>query len=389
MDNIKNIINKVHLPEIKLQEVDEYKKFMLFVLIIFILVLLYLFYEYTFVRRNFNKIKDIRYNEMSKLEPLKSCYRIDDPLEEYILADYYIASSYKSALIGNQKYDYLSLDMLRKVLESGARYIELEVCKSDIYPGAPAVIASGDSNGDWISSLNTLSIEEVFHIISSNAFSIKKGIINYPLFIYLYLNTNDTQTLDILSQEIKKILGKHLLDPKNYYKYPISLEKVCRLINKIVIFASSGYEKTQLKDIVIPTGEFINRVVYKNINTFTVGPNNRNKYNNVLSRREQKLTNKYYKSKYPTFKDITYGINYLDDLKKDENIVDVLTYYNKVGLTVVVPHDEQEIFTLNYDTSNAFNYGCQFVALNYQNNDDYMKKYLNIFSKSSFVLKPT
>ena len=26
------------------------------------------------------------------------------------------------------------------------------------------------------------------------------------------------------------------------------------------------------------------------------------------------LTNKYYKSKYPTFKDITYGINYLDDL---------------------------------------------------------------------------
>jgi len=388
MDNVNNMLNKINLPKIYLPKMDEYKKFMLFILVIFVLILLYLFYEYSFARRNFNKISKIQYIEKIKLEPLKPCYKIEDPLEEYILADYYIASSYKSALIGNQKYDYLSLDMIQKVLESGARYIELEICKGDVSIGALPVIASGDSNGDWISSINSLDSTEVFNTIAGNAFSNKEGRINYPLFIYLYLNTDDTETLNVLAQNIKTYLGKYLLNPKNYYKYPISLEKICRLLNKIVFFSSTGYEKSQLRDIVIPTGEFLNRIIYKDIELFGVNPKHNKKYNKILSRHEQELTKKRFMSKYPTFKDITYDINILEDLKNDDVIKDVLSYYNKIGMTVVVPHDEEEIFTLNYDPTYAFNYGCQFIALNYQNADNYMNKYIHIFSKSSFVLKP-
>ena len=43
-------------------------------------------------------------------------------------------------------------------------------------------------------------------------------------------------------------------------------------------------------------------------------------------------TKKRFMSKYPTFKDITYDINILEDLKNDDVIKDVLSYYNKIGI---------------------------------------------------------
>ena len=43
------------------------------------------------------------------------------------LSDYYIASSHRSFLVGKQKVDYCSLDMINRVLFLGARYIELEI----------------------------------------------------------------------------------------------------------------------------------------------------------------------------------------------------------------------------------------------------------------------
>ena len=46
------------------------------------------------------------------------CININDQLEEYVLADYIIKSSYNSFLLGNQKYGYCSLDMIKSVFES-------------------------------------------------------------------------------------------------------------------------------------------------------------------------------------------------------------------------------------------------------------------------------
>ena len=45
-------------------------------------------------------IKKIDYDTKIDLKPLKSCAQILDPLDDYILSDYFIASSYNTHLIG-------------------------------------------------------------------------------------------------------------------------------------------------------------------------------------------------------------------------------------------------------------------------------------------------
>lgn len=53
--------------------------------------------------------------------------------------------------------------------------------------------------------------------------------------------------------------------------------------------------------------------------------------------------------------------------------------HNKTGLTIVVPHVEGDYLTRNYDPSTAWDLGCQFVAMNYQEIDTHMDKYITHF----------
>ena len=162
--------------------------------------------------KNFNKIRSLPFDrdETQHFKNMPFCTDIIDPLEQYLLVDYYIASSFNTPLIGNQKNDYLSLQMLSKVIDAGARYIELEICKSDISDGAPPVVAMGDKVGDWIISANSLNVQQVFNMIARKAFNFTSGKINYPLIIYLKINTNDTITLNSLASAIQSSLGNLL-----------------------------------------------------------------------------------------------------------------------------------------------------------------------------------
>ena len=58
--------------------------------------------------------------------------------------------------------------------------------------------------------------------------------------------------------------------------------------------------------------------------------------------------------------------------------------YNKDSLTIVVPN---ESISSNYNFKKAFYKGCQFVCMNFQNQDEYMKKYFNYFKKRSFQIQ--
>ena len=50
-----------------------------------------------------------------------------NPYKYKKLTDYYISSSHRSFLVGFQKGDYCSLNMINRVIYLGARYIELEI----------------------------------------------------------------------------------------------------------------------------------------------------------------------------------------------------------------------------------------------------------------------
>lgn len=379
-----------------LKQIDSSNTFILVILGTILIILIFLFYYYSFSKRNYDKVIEVSdYPSKINLKNLKTCAQITNPDDDTILADYYIASSYNTACIGNQRYDYVSLEMIETVLRSGARYIELQICQDALMAGSEPVVATGDKYGSWINSLNVLKLSEVCNVISKMAFVKDGDPLNYPLFIYLNLKTEDKNTLDSVADILRQYFKVRLLDTVKYHKYPLAHERLCNLLNKIIILASEEYSfSDELTKIVIPTEGFIKRYKFDELDKINGTPEQGTaKYSTILSRKAQAEDDIHFKSKYPDITSVKMGTNYLDELKTDKQIVDVLTHFNKAGLAIIIPHndkidDDPDVFTLNYDILNPMNYGCQFIAVNYQLHDNIMDKYLDMFQTSSFVLKP-
>ena len=49
--------------------------------------------------------------------------------------------------------------------------------------------------------------------------------------------------------------------------------------------------------------------------------------------------------------------------------------FNKNSITIVIPNES--ISSSNFDFKKPFYKGCQFVCMNFQVQDEYMKKYFN------------
>lgn len=365
----------------------EYNNAVLIILALTLIFLLYCLYYYSFNKRVSNSISTINYPSQLTLKNLPLCIDTPDILDQNILSDYYIASSSNTICIGNLKYDYVSIDMINTVLASGARYIEIPICSSDVSQGSPPIVATGETKGEWITSLNVLSPFEVFNAIINNAFTTHLGKINYPLFVNLKLYTTDTNTLNQLTNIIKQCLGNSLLNPTPYYGKPISLERICILLNKIIIISSDNYSQSTLNSIIVPMGGYLQRVNNSDISSFNANPASNN-YTTVLSKTAQTKSSIYMTSKYPSLKSVMGKSDFLNELKTDPKITDVLTCYNQVGMTVICPNLETDIIPTNYNITNAMDYGCQFISLNFQVNDASMTTYTAMFKNSSFVLKP-
>lgn len=348
----------------------EYNKKIILILSSILFVLLIVFLKNTFTIKNMEQI-NVKYpNKIENTKPLENCYE-----NKNILADYYIASSYNSACIGNQQYDYLSIDMLKKVIKAGARLLDFQIFEKNLYP----VIATGIKEGEWITSLNILSVDEVLRTINSFAFYINEKIINYPIFINLRLTTDKTLVLNILYKLLTTTFGSKLVNSDKYQKKSISLEKICNLNNKVIIFCQGNYYNSKLKNIVIPNNGYINRI---NITNNIIEKDNEN---TLLSRQQQRESDKEFDKIYQKF---TNNTNIMEKLNNNEKIRDKLPYYNKVGLTFVSPHNEDDTTTLNYNFNDNIKSGSQFIMMNYQSLDKYLKDYLKYFKNSSFILKP-
>lgn len=379
----------------KVSEVMGNNSSLIVIAVIILIILFIMLFNYTFNRRNISKTNEIKYNDEHNLKftELKSCSEIDDELENYKLCDYYILSSYNTHLIGNQKYDYVSIDMIKKVLFSGARYIDLEICADSLDKNANPVIASGRLKGEWINSINTLNPQEVFSIIDSFAFDLDDGNkkISYPLFINLKLRTTNERVLNKLLDIIKlQLNNQRILNPSRYYKYPISIEKICKLKNKIIFFCDGEWSSTKLTEIIIPTFQCMTTIHHNDINNIATGNYNKSSTENKILKtlkEDKKDSNKFIQN-YPTINSlIKKKEEVYDDIIESGKYSQPLEEYNKLCLSVVIPHTLDDVFTLNYDDSNAIQNGCNFITMNFQSNDDFINQHIELFKDSSFILK--
>ena len=129
------------------------------------------------------------------------------------LCDYHILSADNCFLIGHQLLDYCSLDMIKKTLSCGVRYIEIPIydleSKADTIP-----VTYIDYKGFRI-SLNYLEFKDIIKMVSKLAFN-NRFINNYedPMFLFLNIKTTNIKTLEKVYNDIKKFAGEFLLDSK-------------------------------------------------------------------------------------------------------------------------------------------------------------------------------
>lgn len=355
-----------------------------------VVLLCYLIYKYNLNSRTLEKINNMNYKKSLELSKLPNCYEVDASMQ-YKLCDYYISSSYMTPCIGNQHYDYVSIDMIVEVLQSGARYIQLPICEADISQQAIPVIGTAQYGQKVITSFNTLDIKSVCHSIRNSAFKINNQKINYPLIIHLILNTNNPYTLNVLANNIEASFSDLLPDVNKYNKMPIFLERLCNLLGKVIIFATPEYQGTVLEKWVIPMKNMMEEYVYSELDGVMVNKDTAytGDYNNKLSAKQQMKNEQVFKSKYPS---LDYVIKNSDmigqNILNDKDLLNNLKQFNKIGMTVIKPHDISDVLSQNYNVADAVYFGCQIIAMNFQVNDDNMKNYLEIFKKNSFVLKP-
>ena len=163
-----------------------------------------------------------------------------NPYKYKRLCEYYISSSCNSFLLGNQMFDYVSVDIMKKALYFGARYIEIPIYDKELRNDTIPVIFHGFGNNQL--TFNYVTVESALEAIGVHAFN-KRYLdnANDPLFLFLDIKTKNINTLDKVYDIFIKYLRKYLLPP-SYNHINIAQSKICELTGKCVILSSDGYK---------------------------------------------------------------------------------------------------------------------------------------------------
>jgi len=316
--------------------VKQNRKISIIVGVLIVLLLLYFIFIFNRVNRS---IKHLKYHRKTMdLTPLKFNQKV--MINNYKLCDFYIASSYRTYLPGQQKFDYSSEKVIKEVLLTGARYIELDVYNKTFCDNTEPVVCNGVEAGNWHFTTE-LDFDKCMETISSTAFSNALSNTTDPLLLCLNVHLNENlKTADKIAEIIYKMFNHRLLGKKyTYKKVNIAIEPIKNLMGKVVIICSGDYKGSKLEE----------------------------------------LTNFDLKTHYVK--------NYANsDINKLYNPTDIVEY-NKQNLTRIIPEPRWRA-TRNYDPKASWDSGCQIVCINYQYNDKYLQKYISKFQKCSFILKP-
>lgn len=370
MDNLK----KKNTFQNKMKNKINKNNTLFFILGLFVLFLFFLLLEFTFHKRTTKKIKQYSYDTTKKFKRLPRCSDIDTADVKNKVCEYNYCSSYNSLLVGNQKRDYLNLDMLEKVLSTGARYLEFEINPSNLSDLPQPVIGTGELNGNWSYSLNTIKFEQLLKKLQVFAF-IKN--MNYPLFIYFKFNSIKKSLINLVGEKIKCILNDFLIDNTKYNKksFNFAQEDLCSLNNKIIFFSSldtNQFKDTYFEKIVISNENMlINRMYHEDLKNYIPNPNSFDEINNsldneVLFREEQNFKKFLINNNLNIYNLPKTFLDMLMDEKEKGNLKFPLRHFNKFGITIVLPHKSSDIWTLNYDYRQFMSNGCQFITMNFQ-----------------------
>ena len=283
------------------------------------------------------------------------------------MRDFYIKTAYNCCASGDFKSDYVSLCALYNVIAQGCRCLDFEIyCLND----TPVVAVSSIDQVGVKQSYNFLNASSVFTEINKYAFSgntlpsilagetLQRFCPNPtdPLFLHFRLKTNNVNVVNQLAALIAQTFESRLL--------PIQFMREAN---------GKNMTRTPIKDLVDDVNVKVFIMVEKNSNTGGMP---------ILyqSANMWELTNITTNSVFIHEKRFT-------DIKNTNAPNDVINF-NRQNMTIVLPDLNENSTNYIYVVPRIL--GCQFIAMNFQNNDQNLISYNKFFddSKSAFVPRP-
>ena len=262
---------------------------------------------------------------------------------EFQLFDYYIKSAYNSCSAGQPTNSFVSTCALETCIKQGYRLLDFEVYSVD---KKPVISTSSVKDYKLKETYNYVDFDDAMEKISSFAFSSNCPNNYDPLLLHFRIMTNHKDILDKMALSIVNHLNSRLLGPE------------------------FGYENNGVNLGTFPLKNFVGKII-------------------IIIDKTNPL---YIDSKLDEIVNITSNSIYLR-LYRDTQLVSgtarkELIDYNKENMSIVLPQLSR--VDNNYNPNYAFNSGCQLVAVNMQNFDEYLEYYNKLFDEnnSAFVLKP-
>jgi hypothetical protein len=325
---------------------------MAFVIVVLLWLITYVTTKINLEQTNCNIIKEV--NKTSPPTKINSKW-VMSTSPEYSgknLRDFYIKTAYNCCASGQFKSDYVSLCALQNVIRQGVRCLDFEIFCVD---NTPVVGVSSIDTIGVKQSYNSIPISQVLKELNNIAFSETSGICpnpRDPLLLHFRVKTNNENILNILASEIADNLGDKLL-PIEYMREAngtnITKRPIKDFIGKVVIMVEKNSKAN-----VMP-------LLYQSKNMW-------------------ELTNVTTNSVFIHEK------RYMDI--KNSNDLETITNFNKQNITLVLP--DLSVTNANYISTVPQALGCQLMAMNFQNVDQNLLTYNELFEKkeSAFVPKP-
>ena len=332
------------LKKLQLREISRDKKLSVFLWFVAALIVIGIYWYYRAqIKKERRDLRNMT-SALAKVPVTMTGIGGSDGQNQYLLRDYYIASSYNSCCPGDFLDDYVSLEALKNVIRRGARLLDFEIYS---YKGKAVVAASPGDSYHYKGTYNSIPVGEVFNTVSSYAFSSGCPNPKDPLFLHLRIKTNKMGVYKSLTDALTSNFTNLLAQSSSEYANESHGENIT---NK-------------------PLLTFLGKVV--------IIVNN--------------ATKNFRGSEFEELINLVAGGNFVRDLRSHQVIYsadpDELREYNKKQMSVVMP--DLSSLDRNQNAALQQKYGCQFTCMNYQKMDTNLEYYLKFFSNSAFVLKPS
>ena len=266
----------------------------------------------------------------------------------YKLRDYYIKTAYNCCSAGEFKNDFVNLCALRNCIKAGARCLDFAVYSVN---NSPVIAVSSLTDFSTKESYNYISFGDALETIANNAFSAAEcPCHDDPLLLHMRIMSKNKKIYADMTKDITDKLNKYLLDSKYSYEFngknigggqdAPSLDKLKKKVIIIVDYSNKTYQDTPLYEFV-----------------------------NIASNSSYMRALHYH------------------DVKYTSNMTELVDF-NKTGMTICLP--DLTSGNKNIDASIAEGYGCQMIAMSFQNFDNNMEYVTEFYNskESAFSLKP-